>query len=61
MAAMVPGPPYAVNPVRPQPVEAHKLLDEIGNMLTEMQRTMLGTGRQLRWRAARSQGGPRMV
>jgi hypothetical protein len=26
--------------------EAHKLLDEIGNMLTEMRRELLGRGRQ---------------
>ena len=26
--------------------EAHKLLDEISNMLTEMQRELLGSGRQ---------------
>jgi hypothetical protein len=26
--------------------EAHKLFDEVGNMLTEMQRELLGNGRQ---------------
>ena len=28
--------------------EAHKLFDEIGNMLTEMRRELLGSGRQQR-------------